>query len=87
MTRLNHLKKRFQCNSNLFEKYKETINGLVSSGYARLVTRGEPEVDEDTPVWFLLHHPVSFSSTEAEKSQNRLRLCSQVKGTSLNDQT
>ena len=58
LTRLNHLKKRFQCDSNLFEKYKETINGLVSSGYARLVSRGEPEVDEDTPVWFLLHHPV-----------------------------
>ena len=58
MTRLNHLRKRFQRETHLFEKYKETINEYVSSGYARLVPHGELEVDEDTPVWYLIHHPI-----------------------------
>ena len=38
MTRLNHLKKRFQRDPHLFEKYKETIDCYVSSGYARQAT-------------------------------------------------
>ena len=77
VTKWNHLKKRFQRDPNPFEKYKETINVYVSSGYERLVPHGELEVDEDTSVWFLPHHPV-FSSTKTGKSQSRLRLCSQV---------
>ena len=50
LTRLNHLKKHFQHNPDLFERYKVTIKGHVSSGYARLVPHCELEVDEDTPV-------------------------------------
>ena len=58
MTRLNHLKKRFQRDPHLFEKYKETIDCYVSSGFARQVPHEELEVNEDTPVWYLPHHPV-----------------------------
>ena len=53
MTRLNHLKKRFQRDPHLFEKYKETIDCYVSSGFARQVPHEELEVNEDTPVWYL----------------------------------
>jgi len=33
--RLRYLKKRFCHDPHLFEKYRDTINGYVSSGYAR----------------------------------------------------
>ncbi|KAL9976464.1 hypothetical protein ACROYT_G013771 [Oculina patagonica] len=56
--RLRKLKKRFQRDVHLFEKYKDTINGYVSSGYARRVPCEEQEVGKDTPVWYLPHHPV-----------------------------
>lgn len=58
--RLNYLKKCFQCNFILFEKYKEIINGFVLSGYVRLVICGELEVDEDILVWFFFYYLVFY---------------------------
>ena len=56
--RLRYLKKRFQPDSHLFEKYRDTINGYVSSGYARQVPCCAQENVKDSPVWYLPHHPV-----------------------------
>ena len=85
VTKLNHLKKRFQRDPNLFEKYKETTNVYVSSGYARLVPHGELEVDEDTPVWFLPHHPV-FHPQKLGRVRVVFDCAAKYKGISLNDQ-
>ena len=71
MGRLRYLKKRFQRNPDLFEKYKDTINGYVSSGYARKVPCEEQETMKDVPVWYLPHHPVFHP-------QSRFCLYSQV---------
>ena len=84
MTRLNHLKKRFQRDHHLFEKYKETIDGYVSSGYARLVPHEELEVNEDTPVWYLPHHPV-FHLQKPGKVRVVFDCAAKHKGSSLND--
>ena len=85
LTRLNHLKKHFQHNPDLFERYKVTIKGHVSSGYARLVPHCELEVDEDTPVWFLHHHPV-FHPQKLGKVRVVFNCADKYKGTSLSDQ-
>lgn len=47
LERLRYLKKRFQRNPHLFEKYKDTINGYVSSGYAREGPWEEQEMVKD----------------------------------------
>jgi len=41
LERLRYLKKRFQRDPHLFKKYKDTINGYVSSGYAREKSLGK----------------------------------------------
>ena len=85
MTRLNHLKKRFQRDLHLFEKYKETIDCYVSSGFARQVPHEELEVNEDTPVWYLPHHPV-FHPQRPGKVRVVFDCAAKFKGSSLNDQ-
>ena len=85
MKRLNNLKKRFQRDPHLFEKYKETIDCYVSSGYARQVPHEELEVNEDTPVWYLPHHPV-FHPQKPGKVRVVFDCAAKFKGTSLNDQ-
>ena len=83
--RLNHQKKRFQRDPHLFEKYKETIDCYVSSGYARQVPHEELEVNEDTPVWYLPHHPV-FHPQNPGKVRVVFDCAAKFKGSSLNHQ-
>ena len=85
MKRLNNLKKRIQCDPHLFEKYKETIDCYVSSGYARQAPHEELEVNEDTPVWYLPHHPV-FHPQKPVKVRVFFDCAAKFKGSSLNDQ-
>lgn len=70
MGRLRHLKKRFQRDPHLFEKYKDTIHGYVSSGYARQVPGDELEAGKVTP-WYLPHHPV-FHPQKPDKVRGSL---------------
>ena len=83
--RLRYLKKRFQRDLTLFEKYKDTINGYVSSGYARRVPCNEEEAMKDTPVWYLPHHPV-FHPQKPGNVRVVFDCAAKFKGTSLNDQ-
>ena len=85
MGRLRYLKKRFQRNPDLFEKYKDTIDGYVSSGYARKVPCEEQEAMKDVPVWYLPHHPV-FHPQKPGKIRVVVDCAAKFKGTSLNDQ-
>ena len=83
--RLRYLKKRLQRDLHLFEKYKDTINGYVSSGYARRVPCNEEEAMKDTPVWYLPHHPV-FHPQKPGNVRVVFDCAAKFKGTSLNDQ-
>lgn len=83
--RLRYLKKRFQRDPHLFEKYRDTINGYVSSGYARRVPCSEQENVKDSPVWYLPHHPV-FHPQKPGKARVVFDCAAKFKGTSLNDQ-
>ena len=83
--RLRYLKKRFQRDPHLFEKYRDTINGYVSSGYARQVPCSEQENVKDSPVWYLPHHPV-FHPQKPGKARVVFDCAAKFKGTSLNDQ-
>ncbi|KAL9984440.1 hypothetical protein ACROYT_G006731 [Oculina patagonica] len=83
--RLRKLKKRFQRDIHLFEKYKDTINGYVTSGYARRFPRDEQEIGKDTPVWYLPHHPV-FHPQKPGKVRVVFDCAAKFKDTSLNDQ-
>ena len=85
MGRLRHLKKRFQHDPHLFEKYKDTINGYVSSGFARRVPCDELTSAKGTPVWYLPHHPV-FHLQKPGKVRVVFNCAAKCKGTSLNDQ-
>lgn len=83
--RSRKLRKRFQRDVNLFEKYKDTINGYVTSGYARRVPCDEQDVGKDTPVWYLPHHPV-FHPQKPGKVRVVFDCAAKFKDTSLNDQ-
>ena len=83
--RLRYLKKKIQRNPHLFEKYRDTINGYVSSGYARRVPCSEQENVKDSPVWYLPHHPV-FHPQKPGKARVVFDCAAKFKGTSLNDQ-
>ena len=83
--RLHYLKKSFQRDPHLFKKYRDTINGYVSSGYARRVPCIEQEAVKDTPVWYLPHHPV-FHAQKPGKVRVVFDCAAKFKGTSLNDQ-
>jgi len=82
---LRYLKKRFQRDPHLFEKYRDTIKGYVSSGYARRVPCSEQEAVKDSPVWYLPCHPV-FHPQKPGKARVVFDCAAKFKGTSLNDQ-
>ena len=85
MGRLRYLKKRFQRDLHLFKKHRDTINGYVSSGYARRVPCNEQDAVKETTVWYLPHHPV-FHPQKPEKVRVVFDCAAKFKGTSLNDQ-
>jgi len=82
--RLRYLKKRFQHNLHLFEKYRETVNGYVSSGYARRVPCNEQETVKDTSVWYVPHH-LAFHPQKPGKVRVVFGCAAKIKGNSLND--
>ena len=61
--RLRYLKKRFQRDPHLFKKYRDTINGYVSSGYARRVPCNKQVAMKDAPV---------FASSKTRESESRV---------------
>ncbi|XP_030844157.1 uncharacterized protein LOC100890944 [Strongylocentrotus purpuratus] len=76
--RLQHLKRKFERDSNYHRRYTEKMEALLEKGYAELA----PEIKTaDSPVWYIPHHGVI--------QPNKLRVvydCSaQYKGESLND--
>lgn len=77
MRRLCYLKKRFQQDLHFFEDYRDTVNGNVSSDYARRVPCKEQEAATNTPVF----HP-----QKPEKVTVVFDCASKLKDTSLNDQ-
>ncbi|PFX11376.1 hypothetical protein AWC38_SpisGene24930, partial [Stylophora pistillata] len=83
--RLRYLQKRFQRHPRLFEQYKDTISGYVSSGYARRVPCNEEMAVKCLPVWYLPHHPV-FHPQKPGKVRVVFDCAAKFKGTSLNDQ-
>ena len=82
--RLNMLKKRFQQDSELFEKYKATIGDYLNKGHAKRVP--EKELDaRNKPLWYLPHHPV-FNPNKPGKTRVVFDCGAKFRGTSLNDQ-
>ena len=67
--RLRYLKKRFKRDPHLFEKYRGTINGYISSGYTRRVPcTGKCEGFTS----LVLTPPSSFPSSETRESESRV---------------
>ena len=82
--RLQLLKKRFLRDSELFEKYKATIQDYMIKGYAKGVPEDELVVD-DKPLWYLPHHPV-FNPNKPGKTRVVFDCAAKFRGMSLNDQ-
>nr|CAB3263162.1 uncharacterized protein LOC104265735 [Phallusia mammillata] len=57
MKRLSYLKRRLETDSQLYEKYKQTLDTYLNEGYARRLKCDDKE-PEDGAVWYLPHHPV-----------------------------
>ena len=82
--RLQLLKKRFLRDSELFEKYKATIQDYMIKGHAKRVPEDELVVD-DKPLWYLPHHPV-FNPNKPGKTRVVFDCAAKFRGMSLNDQ-
>ena len=82
--RLNLLKKSFQREPRLFEKYRKTINDYMGKGYARKVPEDQREA-VNGGVWYLPHHPV-FHPQKPNKVRVVFDCASKHQGTSLNYQ-
>ena len=54
--RLSSLRKRFQRDSHMMEKYKEKIEAYLFDGYMERVP--EDEITKGDAAWYLPHHPV-----------------------------
>jgi hypothetical protein len=78
--RLLSLKRRFERDETLFEKYKSTVGDYIVKGYAEKV----PTQSEQGPVWYLPHHPVVHPQ-KPEKVRVVYDCAAKFKGTSLND--
>ena len=84
LRRLHFLKKRFQKDPSLMEKYCKTLNDYIAKGHARKVPDGQLDPGVK-PLWYLPHHPVVH-----EHKPGKVRVvfdCAARFGdTSLNDQ-
>ena len=86
LTRLNILKRKFQRDKDLHEKYTEVLQGYIDKGHARVV----PEVSDSTAdcdtstQWYLPHHPVY--NPHKKKLRVVFDCSASFGGTSLNDQ-
>ena len=82
--RLQLLKKRFLQDSELFEKYRATIQDNMIKGYTKRVPEDELDVD-DKPLWYLPHHPV-FHPNKPGKTRVVFDCAAKFRGMSLNNQ-
>ncbi|XP_078490178.1 uncharacterized protein LOC144746832 [Ciona intestinalis] len=80
--RLSYLQRRLRNDSNLREKYSQTMNGYVKSGYAQQITEEE---DDAKGSWYLPHHPV-LHPQKPGKVRVVFDCAAKYRGTSLNDQ-
>lgn len=82
--RLQQLKRRFQRDATLLDKYTNTMQGYIDNGYAKLVNSEEIS-NQQKQVWYLPHHPV-FHPQKPDKLRIVFDCAAKWKGTSLNDQ-
>lgn len=83
-SRLRLLKRRFTKDSELFQKYKETISGYIEKGHAIQLSDDQLRPQE-RDVWYLPHHPVVHPQ-KPDKVRVVFDCAATFKGTSLNDQ-
>ena len=81
LRRLSCLKRRFQKDQELFEKYKTSIHEYIEKGYAARV----PQEESDDIISYLPHHPV-FHPYKPGKVRVVFDCMAKFQGTSLNDQ-
>ena len=79
--RLHSLKKRFQKDNILFEKYKDGVHALLNKGYAETVNNDQ----SDDTGWYLPHHPV-LNPNKPVKVLIVLDCAAKYQSISLNDE-
>lgn len=84
MCRLRGLRKRFQRDPNLFERYTAVIKSNVKKGYATVVP-DEQLLPSFMPRWYIPHHAV-INSKKPEKLRVVFDCAAKCNGLSLNDQ-
>ena len=84
LRRLHFLKKRFQKDPSLKEKYCKTLNDYIARGHARKVP--DDQIDPSgKPLWNLPHHPV-INEHKPGKVRVVFDCAARFGDTSLNDQ-
>ena len=66
VSRLQHLKKWFQRSSEFQNQYSDTVNKMITMGYAEVVPLEELNKKPGEPLWYLPHHGV-FHPKKPEK--------------------
>ena len=82
--RLNFLEKKLNCNPELAERYRKTIDMDMEKGYIKRLTKEEATA----PVmrkWYLPHHPV-LNPKKPEKVRRVCDAAAKFQGSSLNSQ-
>ena len=86
--RLELLKKRLKRDTNLFEKYKETMNDYLDKGHDQRIAPNlslPSNIAPGTCTWYLLHHPVTHPQ-KPEKAKVIFDCAAKYQNTSLNQQ-
>ena len=78
------LKRRLIKDEDLFEKYRTTNNDYIEKGHAEKVPEEELNT-RDKPVWYLPHHPVTYS-LKPDKVRVVYNCAAKFRQTSLNEQ-